>query len=133
MVYIDKKLEIPVIKEYEVEEGEMIADAIFKRLSSPPSGVLSYVPKGLLRAAYLIENAVVLDLYSTPTMNLSFYEERLMIYQILFTIFRNFNVDKVYIVVDGGEKDVLGKYTDVSFGFLRKDWESWPVKGERSW
>ena len=128
VVYIDEFSGNAVIKPYEVPEGESAIEVLFERLSSPPKMYRSFIPEDIFRAAYFLEDTLVVDLKRKNLENLGFYEERMVLYQILISIFKTFSVSKVYLLVDGHSESALAKFVDISYAFSREDWQTWPVE-----
>ncbi len=127
VVFVDYDRDIGVVKRFPLEEGEHPIFSIFQHLYDPPPGLRSFVPPGCLRAAYILEDAVVVDLRSERLNLSSFYAERMMLYQILLSIFRSLDVEKVYIMKDGKPAKVLWRLVDISLSFGREEWTEWPV------
>ncbi len=124
--YLNEKLS-PVIKTFEVE-GDVVT-AIFRKLASPPQGLRTYVPSGVLRAYFFVGNTMIIDLEGNKLKGFSFEGERYFLHQVLYTIFVNFrNVASVYFIVDDERKNVLVRYVDIRFSFPREVWEKWPIR-----
>ena len=126
-VFVDYSRDIGVVKRFKVDESIPIVFSLFQQLYSPPPGLRSFVPPECLRAAFVLDDAVVLDFYSEKLEGMTFYSERMAIYQILLSIFRTFDVSKVYIIKDGKSARVFSKYADISLSFGREEWTEWPV------
>ncbi len=127
VVFVDTYRDIGIVKRFEVDREDAIF-SIFEHLYDPPPGLRSFVPPGVLRVAYLLEDSVVVDLNSEKLAGLDFHAERLMLYQILVSIFRSFDVERVYIIKDGKPAKTLVKYMDISLSFGRKEWLDWPIR-----
>ena len=127
VVFVDAYKDLGIIRRFEVDE-ESVIFALFDHLYDPPPGLRSFVPIGVLRAAYVLEDAVVVDLDSEKLVGLDFYTERLLLYQILVSIFRTFDVEKVYVIKDGKPAKVLSRYVDISLSFGRREWLEWPIQ-----
>jgi spore germination protein GerM len=127
VVYLDLNRDVGIGKRYEVED-ENIIFSLFEYLYDPPAGLRSFVPPESLRAAFVLEDAIVVDLSSEKLVGLDFYAERMMLYQILLSIFKTFDVDRVYIIKDGKPAETLVKYVDISLSFGKKEWSSWPIR-----
>ena len=131
VVYISESMDLGVVKRYEVPQGKEPLSFLFQMMASPPPGYRSYVPKDILRAGYLLSDALVIDLNGTSLSDLGFKEERLFLYQILISLFRTYDVNEIYILVDGKQRGYLMKYVDISLGFRRQDWLNWPLEVTR--
>ncbi len=127
-VFVDYNKDIGVVKRFEVDETIPVVFSLFQQLYSPPPGLRSFVPPECLRAAFVLDDAVVLDFYSDKLEGMTFYAERMAIYQILLSVFRTFDVSRVYIIKDGKKAKVFSKYADISLSFGRKEWIEWPVR-----
>ena len=126
VVFVDSYRDIGIVKRFEVDREDAIF-SIFEHLYDPPPGLRSFVPPGVLRVAYLLEDSIVVDLNSEKLTGIDFHAERLMLYQILVSIFRSFDVDRIYIIKDGKPAKTLVKYVDISLSFGRKEWLDWPI------
>lgn len=130
LFYLDDQLN-PIIIREEIPKDIDILKTIFDKLSSPPNGLKSFVPKGVLRAYFFVERSLVIDLKKSLIATFDFTQERFFVHQILRTIFENFpGVDAVYFLLDGSRRDVLVNMVDIRFGFARYFWVRWPVEGE---
>lgn len=130
LFYLDDQLN-PVIVREEIQKGSDILKAIFDKLSSPPNGLKSFVPKDALRAYFFVEKSLVIDLRKSSIATFDFTQERFFVHQLLRTIFENFpGIDAVYFLLDGSRKNVLVNMVDIRFGFARYFWVRWPVEGE---
>ncbi len=127
-VFVDYNKDIGVVKRFEVDETIPVIFSLFQQLYSPPPGLRSFVPPECLRAAFVLDDAVVLDFYSDKLEGMTFYAERMAIYQILLSVFRTFDVSRVYIIKDGKKAKVFSKYADISLSFGREEWIEWPVR-----
>ncbi len=127
-VFVDYNKDIGVVKRFEVDETIPVVFSLFQQLYSPPPGLRSFVPPECLRAAFVLDDAVVLDFYSDKLEGMTFYAERMAIYQILLSVFRTFDVSRVYIIKDGKKAKVFSKYADISLSFGREEWIEWPVR-----
>ena len=128
VVYIDEFTGNPVVKPYNIPDGKGAVEYLFEKLSSPPEMYKSFVPKDIFRAAYFLDDTLVVDLEGKNLKKLNFLEERMVLYQILISLFKTFSVSKVYLLVDGKSETTLSKFVDISYGFSRKDWQTWPVE-----
>ncbi len=126
-VFVDYNRDIGVVKRFNVDESIPIVFSLFQQLYSPPPGFRSFVPPGCLRAAFVLDDAVVLDFYSDKLEGMTFYAERMALYQILLSVFRTFDVNRVYIIKDGKRAKVFSKYADISLSFGREEWTEWPI------
>ena len=126
VIFVDMYRDLGIVKKFEVDRENAIF-AIFEHLYDPPPGLRSFVPPGVLRVAYLLEDSIVIDLNSEKLVGLDFHAERLMLYQILVSVFRSFDVERVYIIKDGKPAETLVKYIDISLSFGRKEWLNWPI------
>lgn len=130
LFYLDDQLN-PITVREEVQKGSDILKAIFDKLSSPPNGLKSFVPKDVLRAYFFVERSLVIDLRRNSIATFDFIQERFFVHQLLRTIFENLpGLDAVYFLLDGSRKDVLVNMVDIRFGFARYFWVRWPVEGE---
>lgn len=130
LFYLDDQLN-PIIVREEIQKGSDILKAIFDKLSSPPNGLKSFVPKDVLRAYFFVERSLVIDLRRNSIAAFDFTQERFFVHQLLRTIFENFpGIDAVYFLLDGSRRDVLVNMVDTRFGFARYFWVRWPVEGE---
>lgn len=118
---------LPIVKVAEGRDNPVLE--IFEALSSPPEGLKTFVPKGVLRAYFFVGDFLILDLYGEKLKGMDFDSERYFIHQVLYTIFLNVKgVNNVYIIVDGRKRDVLVKHVDIRFSFPREVWEKWPIR-----
>ncbi|AJG40032.1 MULTISPECIES: GerMN domain-containing protein [Thermotoga] len=123
--YLSEDL-LPVVKVIEAKENPVLE--IFEALSSPPSGLKSFVPQDVLRAYFFVGDYLILDLYSERLKGMDFEAERYFLHQMLYTVFLNVKgVNNVYILVDGKRRNVLVKHVDIRFSFPREVWEKWPI------
>ncbi|MCS7174689.1 GerMN domain-containing protein [Pseudothermotoga sp.] len=130
LFYLDEQFR-PVVVREEIQRGSDVVKAIFDKLSSPPIGLKSFVPKDSLRAYFFVERYLVIDLKRTALATFDFTQERFFVHQLLRTIFENFpGIDAIYFLLDGSRGDVLVNMVDVRFGFARHFWARWPVEGE---
>jgi len=129
VVYIDEFSGNAVIKPYKVSDNSNKAiEVLFDKLSTPPKIYKSFVPKDIFRAAYFLDNTLVVDLKKENLKKLDFFEERMTLYQILISLFRTFSVSEIYLLVDGKSETTLANFVDISYSFSRKDWQTWPVE-----
>ncbi|MCD6552221.1 GerMN domain-containing protein [Thermotoga sp.] len=123
--YLNEEL-LPVVKVIEAKENPVLE--IFEALSSPPSGLKSFVPQDVLRAYFFVGDYLILDLYGKKLKGMDFEAERYFLHQVLYTIFLNVKgVNNVYILVDGQKRNVLVEHVDIRFSFPREVWEKWPI------
>ncbi len=127
VVFVDYNRDIGVVKHFQVDRTIPIVFSLFQQLYDPPPGLRSFVPPECLRAAFMLEDAMVLDFYSDRLEGLTFYAERMALYQILLSVFRTFDVSKVYMIKDGKPAKVFSKYADISLAFGREEWTEWPI------
>ncbi|AIY85733.1 MULTISPECIES: GerMN domain-containing protein [unclassified Thermotoga] len=124
--YLNENL-LPIVKVAEGRDNPVLE--IFEALSSPPEGLKTFVPKGVLRAYFFVGDFLILDLYGEKLKGMDFDSERYFIHQVLYTIFLNVKgVNNVYIIIDGKKRDVLAKHVDIRFSFPREVWEKWPIR-----
>ncbi|KAF2959772.1 GerMN domain-containing protein [Thermotoga sp. 38H-to] len=124
--YLNENL-LPIVKVAEGRDNPVLE--IFEALSSPPEGLKTFVPKGVLRAYFFVGDFLILDLYGEKLKGMDFDSERYFIHQVLYTIFLNVKgVNNVYLIVDGKKRDVLVKHVDIRFSFPREVWEKWPIR-----
>ena len=126
--YIDPVSLNPVLKTVEVE-GDNFILKLFDILASPPQDLMSFVPQGVLRAYFIVDNIMILDLDEEKLKNMDFLSERYFIHTVLYTIFNNLKtVNVVYFTINEERRRVLANYVDIRYGFPRRIWEEWPVK-----
>ena len=126
--YIDPPSLNPVLKTVEVE-GDNLILKLFDILASPPQDLMSFVPKGVLRAYFIVDDILILDLDKGKLKNMDFLSERYFIHTVLYTIFNNLKtVNVVYFTINGERRRVLANYVDIRYGFPRRIWKEWPVK-----
>ena len=126
--YIDPVSLNPVLKTMEIDGDNPIL-TLFDALASPPQDLISFVPKKVLRAYFIVDDIMIIDLNGEKLRNLDFLSERYFVHTVLYTIFENLKaVNTVYFTVDGRKRRVLVNYVDIRFGFPRRIWEEWPVK-----
>ena len=126
--YIDPVSLNPVLKTVEVE-GDNFILKLFDILASPPQDLMSFVPQGVLRAYFIVDNIMILDLDEEKLENMDFLSERYFIHTVLYTIFNNLKtVNVVYFTINEERRRVLANYVDIRYGFPRRIWEEWPVK-----
>ncbi|HIP92078.1 MAG TPA: sporulation protein [Thermotoga sp.] len=126
--YIDPVSLNPVLKTVEVENDNFVLK-IFDILASPPKDLMSFVPEGVLRAYFIVDDVMILDLNGDKLKSMDFLSERYFVHTILYTIFNNLKtVNTVYFTIDGSRKRILANYVDIRYGFPRRIWEKWPVK-----
>ncbi len=128
VVYIDEFTGNPVVKPYKVPDGKKAVEYLFEKLSSPPKMYKTFVPEDIFRAAYFLDDTLVIDLKGKNLKKLNFLEERMVLYQILISLFRTFSVSTVYLLVDGRSETTLSNFVDISYAFSREDWQTWPVE-----
>ncbi len=126
--YLDPINLNPVLKTVELN-GDNLILKLFDALASPPSDLISFVPQKVLRAYFIVDDAMILDLDGKKLKNMDFLSERYFVHTVLYTVFNNMKaVNVVYFTIDGRRKRVLVKYVDIRFGFPRRIWEEWPIK-----
>jgi len=126
--YIDPVSLNPVLKTVEME-GDNLILKLFDILASPPQDLMSFVPQGVLRAYFIVDNIMILDLDEEKLENMDFLSERYFIHTVLYTIFNNLKtVNVVYFTINEERRRVLANYVDIRYGFPRRIWEEWPVK-----
>jgi len=126
--YIDPVSLNPVLKTVEME-GDNLILKLFDILASPPQDLMSFVPQGVLRAYFIVDNIMILDLDEEKLKNMDFLSERYFIHTVLYTIFNNLKtVNVVYFTINEERRRVLANYVDIRYGFPRRIWEEWPVK-----
>ncbi|MCD6102924.1 MAG: GerMN domain-containing protein [Thermotogaceae bacterium] len=127
--YLNDEL-YPVSVTYECENEDVVV-FLFEKMSNPPEGLTTFVPVDILRAYFIVEKSLVIDLRKSQLAVLDFQMERYFIHQALITLFTNFSgIDSVYFLVDGRKRDVLANYVDIRYGFPRQIWTEWPVGGK---
>ncbi len=119
------------LKILNVESGkaEDTVKNVFLKLSDPPLGFTSCVPKNVLRVYFKIGNLLVIDLRGEEIEDLNFDEERCLLHQILLSLFMNLkDVEDVKILIDGGKRNRLVEFVDISLSFPRELWSTWPQR-----
>ncbi len=124
--YLNENL-LPIVKVTEGRDNPVLE--IFEALSSPPEGLKTFIPEGVLRAYFFVGDYLILDFYGEKLKGMDFDSERYFLHQVLYTIFLNVKgVNNVYIIIDGKKRDVLAKHVDIRFSFPREVWEKWPIR-----
>lgn len=127
--YLNDEL-YPVSVTYECENEDVVV-FLFEKMSNPPGELTTFVPADVLKAYFIVEKSLVIDLCKSQLVVLDFQMERYFVHQILVTLFTNFSgIDSVYFLVDGQKRDTLVNYVDIRYGFPRQTWTEWPVRGK---
>ncbi|SHH40914.1 GerMN domain-containing protein [Thermosipho atlanticus] len=105
-----------IFKEVELKNSSV--EYLFEFLSSFEN---SLVPKDVLNAYYFVDTSLIIDLNSSLIQNFSAEDEVLFLLQILYTLFENVKgIDRIYIIVDGKQTNLLVKYINIYFSFPRE-------------
>ncbi|QTA37610.1 GerMN domain-containing protein [Thermosipho ferrireducens] len=93
---------------------------LFKKLSKPPVGYSTYIPTDLLNAYYFVETSLIIDINFSLIQSYSLEEEIYLFLQMMYTLFQNVRgIDRIYILEDGKQTNLLVRYIDIRWSFPR--------------